>query len=99
MTACPRTTSLDEADLLRADLPPLYCYPQELNQVFMNLLSNAIHAIGERQGRITITARAVGEEVAVAVADNGCGMAPETVKRIFDPGCQRPHTWSHSVIA
>ncbi|MFH1570522.1 MAG: two-component regulator propeller domain-containing protein, partial [Gemmatimonadota bacterium] len=68
------------------DLPRIYCYPQELNQVFMNLLSNAIHAIGESEGEIRIATRADGDRVLVTIADTGGGIAPEIRRRIFDPG-------------
>lgn len=71
------------------DLPEIECLPSQLNQVFMNLLVNAAHAIEER-GTITIrtgtlrTGRQEGE-VWVEVADTGKGIAPEHLKKIFDP--------------
>lgn len=62
--------------------------PSQLNQVFMNLLVNAAHAIPEF-GRITLSsgceADASGEWAWIGVADTGCGIAPENLKRIFDP--------------
>ena len=66
------------------DLPQLRCYPQQLNQVFMNLLVNAAHAI-EKQGNIKISTRAVNEYVEIAVSDTGTGIPTENVKRVFDP--------------
>ena len=66
------------------ELPPVECLPSQLNQVFMNLLVNAAHAIAER-GTITLRTGGVGEEVWVEVADTGSGIAPENMKRIFDP--------------
>ena len=68
------------------ELPQVECLPSELNQVFLNLLVNAAHAIadGER-GRITLRSGSEGERVWIEVADNGCGIAPENLKRIFDP--------------
>ncbi len=46
---------------------------------------NAAHAIGEQRGRITIRTGQAGDTVWIEVADNGSGMTPETVSRIFDP--------------
>ena len=62
----------------------MLCLPSELNQVFMNLLVNAAHAIEDR-GRITIRTGAVGDQAWVEVADTGSGIAPEHLSRIFDP--------------
>ncbi len=66
------------------ELPPVTGRPGELNQVFMNLLVNAAHAIPER-GTITITTRHDDEAVTVAVADTGVGMTPEVRDQIFEP--------------
>jgi two-component system, NtrC family, sensor kinase len=67
-----------------AEIPPIECLPPQLNQVFMNLLVNAAHAIVER-GTITIRTGAAGNMVWVEVSDNGMGIAPENLSRIFDP--------------
>ncbi len=66
-------------------LPEIECFPNQLNQVFMNILVNAAHAI-EKQGTITITTRAQGESVTVAVSDSGSGIHAENLSKIFDPG-------------
>jgi PAS domain S-box-containing protein len=67
------------------DIPHIYCLISQLNQVFMNLLVNAGHAI-ENQGTITIRTRPHGEEsVCVEVSDTGKGIAPEHLNRIFEP--------------
>lgn len=66
------------------DLPPVFCNPSQLNQVFLNLLVNAAHAIPER-GDITLSTGRQGDEVFIAVSDTGTGIAPEHLKRIFDP--------------
>lgn len=67
------------------ELPPVQCNLSQLNQVFMNLLVNAAHAI---EGRGTITlhtgVRAPGQ-VFVEIRDTGCGIPPAIQKRIFDP--------------
>jgi len=67
-----------------APLPAVECMAGQINQVFMNLLINAAHAIPER-GTITLRTTAVGDFVAVAIADTGQGIPPETLPRIFDP--------------
>ncbi len=66
------------------DLPQTLCYPQQLNQVFMNLLVNAAHAI-ETKGEIVITTRASETEITIAIADTGGGIPPENLNRIFEP--------------
>ena len=65
-------------------VPAVRCIPSQLNQVFMNLLVNAAHAIPER-GRITLRTGADTREVWVEVEDSGCGISPEHMDRIFDP--------------
>ena len=75
---------------LDANLPPVVCYPGEINQVILNLLVNAAHAIKEKvrdgeKGRITMGTRARGEFAEISVADTGTGI-PEAIRtRIFEP--------------
>lgn len=67
------------------ELPPIQCRPSQLNQVFMNLLVNAAHAIADR-GVVTIrTGREGPDKVWVEVSDTGCGIKSEHLKKIFDP--------------
>jgi len=67
------------------DLPKVYCLVSQLNQVFMNLLVNAGHAI-EKQGTITLrTSRRGDNEVCIDVIDTGKGIAPEHLSRVFEP--------------
>lgn len=66
------------------ELPPVECLASQLNQVFMNMLVNAVQAI-EKQGTITITTACEGEWVWIEVRDTGKGMTPEVQKRIFEP--------------
>jgi signal transduction histidine kinase len=61
------------------------CHPGQLNQVFMNLLVNAIQAIAER-GTIRVRIVEDGEHIRVDVEDTGSGIAPAHLSRIFDPG-------------
>lgn len=72
-----------ELDL--AELPPVECYAQQVNQVFMNLIMNASQAMGE-QGTLRIRGRSVGDRVEVDISDTGHGIAPETLPHLFEPG-------------
>ena len=65
-------------------VPEIECIPSQLNQVFMNLLVNAAHAI-ENRGRITVRTSYENEEVTVSVSDTGSGIAAENLGRIFEP--------------
>ena len=67
------------------ELPRVQCYPNQLNQVFMNVLSNAEQAI-EGSGTITITTEHRGGSAVVRISDNGKGIPPDELKRIYDPG-------------
>ena len=67
------------------DIPDVECFPNELNQVFMNILVNAAHAIKER-GEITVKTWKEGEGVKIAISDTGIGIPPENLSKIFDPG-------------
>lgn len=67
-----------------AQLPAVRCLAAQLNQVFMNFIVNAAHAI-EGTGIITLSTGTAGEWVWVEVADSGCGMSSEVQKRIFEP--------------
>jgi PAS domain S-box-containing protein len=69
-------------------LPPLECAAADLNQVFLNLLMNAVQAIeatGRGSGVLRVTTRSDGTSILVEVADDGCGIAPEVLPKIFDP--------------
>ncbi|MCL4471805.1 MAG: ATP-binding protein [Sulfuricella sp.] len=66
------------------DLPEVECLPSQLNQVFMNLLVNAAHAI-EDKGIIFIRSGHENDRVWIEIADSGKGIPPENLNRIFDP--------------
>jgi signal transduction histidine kinase len=66
------------------EMPPVECLPSDLNQVFMNLLMNALQALPER-GTIAVRSGAAGEEAWIEVSDTGVGIAPENLSKIFDP--------------
>ena len=65
-------------------LPPVVCNAQLINQVVMNLLVNASHAM-DTPGVITLSTRLEGPDAVITVADTGKGIAPAHVTRIFDP--------------
>jgi PAS domain S-box-containing protein len=66
------------------ELPPISCAPQQLKQVFLNLVVNAIHAV-EPGGRIRVATRASGGRVQACIEDDGCGVPQDLIERIFDP--------------
>jgi len=66
------------------ELPLVKCYPQQLNQVFMNILVNAAQAINEK-GAIKITTSSKDEHVIIAISDTGSGIDKENLPKIFDP--------------
>lgn len=67
-------------------LPPLHTDPTQLQQVFMNLINNAIYALKDKQNKeIKILAKSDNDNILLSVADNGCGIAPENLEKIFLP--------------
>ncbi len=66
-------------------LPEIPAYPAQLNQVFLNLITNAVQAITHEKGKIKITTRQDGANVVVKVTDNGIGIQPEHLNKIFEP--------------
>ncbi len=66
------------------ELPEVQCYPQQLKQVFMNLMVNAAQAIKTR-GEITIRTRLMGAGVEISISDTGVGIPRENLCRVFDP--------------
>ncbi len=67
------------------DLPAIPCYPGYLNQVFLNVLMNAVEAVPDR-GEITVKAYADNGTAVVQVIDTGVGISSDHLERIFDPG-------------
>ncbi|MEO5829267.1 MAG: ATP-binding protein [Rhodanobacter sp.] len=64
--------------------PPVRCLPDEINQVWTNLIHNALQAM-DHKGTLTIGLRREGEHALVSVSDTGCGIPPELRERIFQP--------------
>jgi signal transduction histidine kinase len=69
------------------ELPLVECYPSELNQVFLNLLINAAHAIEDtgQRGLITVSTRGDGQWVEVTIADTGKGIPKDIRDKVYDP--------------
>ncbi len=66
-------------------IPMLYLVPDQLSQVFINILLNAVDAMEGRKGRIGTTITQDGEFVSITIADNGGGIKPENLSKIFEP--------------
>ena len=70
------------------EIPPVVCYASQINQVFMNILSNAVQAI-EGPGKIWITTKLTQNNqksmVSIAIQDSGKGIPPQILEKIFDP--------------
>jgi len=65
-------------------LPLIECYPEQMNQVFMNILSNAVDAIDDK-GAITINTSELNKHVQISIKDTGPGIPENIRKKIFDP--------------
>ena len=76
---------------LGPDLPLVFCSPGDFNQVILNIVVNAAHAVAEKQhgrqdkGLITVRTEAEPGFVHISIADTGVGIPPENMQRIFDP--------------
>lgn len=76
---------VDVAVALDPDLPPVEMDAHQMEQVFVNLLTNAMRARSRDRGEVRITGRRTGEAVELTVEDNGHGIEPADLRRIFDP--------------
>jgi two-component system NtrC family sensor kinase len=65
-------------------LPKVRCMPSQMNQVFLNLITNAAQAI-DGEGTLTIESKALGNAVEISFADTGCGISDDILPKIFDP--------------
>ncbi len=77
----------NKAEIIKeySELPMIKCYPNMLNQVFMNILMNACQAI-ENKGKITISTEIDNDNLVVKIKDNGKGIKKENLNKIFDAG-------------
>lgn len=73
-----------ELKLELGELPLVPCQPGHINDVLLAMLLNALQAVGEH-GVIRIATALEGEQVRIDIADNGCGIPPENLSRIYDP--------------
>ena len=67
------------------DIPDVECLPSQINQVVMNMVVNAAHAMGDGRGKITIRTGSAADKVWIEIADTGRGIPPENRNRIFEP--------------
>jgi signal transduction histidine kinase len=67
-----------------ADVPPIEAYAGELNQVWTNLIDNALDAM-DGQGTLRVGTRADGDDITVEIGDTGPGMPPEVAAHAFEP--------------
>jgi len=75
------------ADIKRefGDIPDILCFPQQINQVFLNLLVNAGHALEGTRGSIVVRTWSEDKDVLISISDTGCGIPVEIQQRIFEP--------------
>ena len=67
------------------EIPAIICAPSQINQVFLNLITNAAQALPPQGGEITLSTRNENDGIAIDVADNGTGIPPDVLPKIFDP--------------
>jgi len=80
-----------EVETAFGEIPQVNCYAGEINQVVLNLVVNAAHAIGDvvkgtqNKGRIRVATRVLDDQVEISIGDSGKGIPVEVRSRIFDP--------------
>jgi signal transduction histidine kinase len=67
------------------EIPAVFCSPSQINQVFLNLINNAVEALDRGRGKIVIRSRKHADGVAVDFQDNGSGIPSDVLPKIFDP--------------
>jgi two-component system, NtrC family, sensor kinase len=80
------TSGIEIVQKLPASLPPIFGDSHQLQQVFLNLMTNARQAVDKtRQGRLEIETVSADDKLQIRVCDNGCGIAPAIEGKVFDP--------------
>jgi signal transduction histidine kinase len=82
-----------DIDIESGGIGPVRAVPQEINRVFLNVLNNAFYAVWDRKKiegetyhpAVAVTARNLPQAVEIRVSDNGCGIAPDELPKIFNP--------------
>ncbi|MEP6864082.1 MAG: ATP-binding protein [Deltaproteobacteria bacterium] len=79
-----------DTKLMLGALPPVTCQVGEINQAILNIIVNAAHAIedahlGQGRGNIAIATWVDGSDAVISISDNGCGIPPAIVEKIYDP--------------
>ncbi|MBU0682311.1 MAG: hypothetical protein KKD73_12920 [Proteobacteria bacterium] len=67
------------------EIPPLSCLPDRLNQVFLNIMNNALYAMAPKGGTLTITTFRQDAQIHIRFSDTGTGISKEVLPKIFDP--------------
>jgi signal transduction histidine kinase len=77
----------NNVDVIRhfADVPHLICTPSKLNQLFLNIITNAAQAMKENGGELTITTQQIDDQLSISFSDQGIGMDKDTMQKMFDP--------------
>jgi two-component system NtrC family sensor kinase len=78
-------SNIEMHTLLQNDLPNICASETEMQQVFLNLVNNALDAMEKTGGQIEIASKRAGDHIQVTVADNGHGIADANLQRVFDP--------------
>lgn len=68
-----------------SNLPPMVCMPSKMNQLFLNIITNASQAMAPNGGELRIKTHANDSHIAIAFSDQGIGMSDDTVQKMFDP--------------
>ena len=68
-----------------SEIPKLTCFPSKLNQLFLNIITNACQAIGKDGGDLTVKTQALDDKIRIDFIDQGIGMDEETKQKMFDP--------------
>ena len=84
LKAKARSKSVGVTVTVEPDLPPVRGFVGELNQIWANLIDNALDAVPD-SGRVEVSANCERQQVVVRVIDNGAGIPPEIRKRLFEP--------------